>query len=151
MKSLFIISLSLICVQVQAQQHKMEKIWETDSIIATPESVLHHSKTGILYVAQIDGEPGGADGKGGIGKVGVDGKIIDLNWITGLNAPKGMAIHGNNLYVADLTEIIIIDLTVGKVEQKIAVDGAIFLNDVTADNKGIIYIYLIQGPARSIA
>ena len=34
-----------------------------------------------------------------------NGSIIDLNWVTGLNAPKGIAISndGSKLYVSDIT------------------------------------------------
>ena len=56
-------------------------------------------------VIALDGAPAEKDGKGSIGKVGLDGKIIQAEWVTGLNAPKGMAITGNSLWVADVDRL----------------------------------------------
>ena len=61
-------------------------------------------------------------------------------WITGLNAPKGMGIHGNRLYVADMGELVIVDIKNGKIEKKLRIDTATGLNDVTIDDKGIVYV-----------
>ncbi|MFT3827186.1 MAG: ATP-binding protein [Chitinophagaceae bacterium] len=137
----FIFSLlSCLPFAVQAQQPTLEKIWQTDTVIAIPESVLPDFKEKTLYVSLIDGAGWGADGKGGVGKLDMNGKIIDTTWITGLNAPKGMARVGNRLYVADITEIIVIDIAKGKIEKKIAVEGALNLNDATASDKGVVYV-----------
>ena len=130
--------LILIAFNLNAQEHKLEKIWETDSVIAVPESVLPVKN--ILYVSLIDGAGWTADGKGGVGKLGPDGKIIDTVWITGLNAPKGMGIVGNRLYVADMSEVIVIDIQKGKIEKKINIDSAKGLNDITVTNKGVVFV-----------
>jgi len=47
----------------------------------------------------------------------LNGSIIELNWIAGLNAPKGMAIYDNSsgsskLYVSDITDLVEIDIGV---------------------------------------
>ncbi len=57
----------LVAFNLNAQEHKLEKIWETDSVIAVPESVLPVKN--ILYVSLIDGAGWTADGKGGVGKL----------------------------------------------------------------------------------
>ena len=124
---------------INAQQHKLEKLWETDTIVAVPESVLPDGKGG-LYVALIDGAGWDADGKGGIGRLGVDGKNYNGTWISGLSAPKGMAVVGNRLYVADITEVAVIDIQNAKIEKKIAVDSAKALNDIAITDKGVIYV-----------
>lgn len=123
-----------------AQTHKLEKLWETDTIVRVPESVLPDFKKGILYVSEIDGNPNAVDGKGGVAKITVDGKIIDLDFTTGLNAPKGLGRFGNELYAADLSEVAVIDINTGKIKSKIAVDSAKALNDITVDAKGIVYV-----------
>jgi sugar lactone lactonase YvrE len=140
MKPFILFFLLLSAMSSQSQERKLELIWETDSIVAVPESVLPDLKNGLLYVSLIDGGSWVADGKGGIGKLSIDGKKYDSTWITGLNAPKGMAIHGNRLYVADMHELVIIDLKQGKIEKKIAPDSAKGLNDVTINNKGIVFV-----------
>lgn len=121
-------------------QHKLEKIWETDSIINLPESVLHDTKAGVLYVAIMGNSADAKDGIGGIGKLGLDGKVINLDWVTGLNSPKGMAIYKNKLYVADITDVVVIDIPKSKVELTIPVEGSGFLNDLTVSDKGVVYV-----------
>ena len=140
MKSIFTLLFCCFAMYMQAQDHKLELLWQTDSVVAIPESVLHDAKGNILYVSLIDGNPWLADGKGGIAKLSMDGKKYDSMWVTGLHAPKGMAIFGNRLYVADMGDLVIIDMNNGKVEKKLAIDGAQGLNDVTVTNKGIVFV-----------
>ena len=121
-------------------QPNLKKLWVSDTSLAVPESVLFDDKEKCLWVSCIDGKPGEADGKGHIAQLRTDGRIIDREWLSGLNAPKGMAKSGNNLYVADLTELVIINIGNRKIEQKIAVEGASFLNDVSVDENGTVYI-----------
>lgn len=140
MKSFIALTLAVLVYADLRAQHTLEKIWETDSVIAVPESVLPDLKKGILYISLIDGAAWETDGKGGIGKLGADGKNYEPSWITGLNAPKGSAIVGNHLYVADISEVVVIDIQNGKVEKKIPIDSAIGLNDITVTDKGIVYV-----------
>jgi len=135
----FVLSSFLLIGNVQSQ-HKLVKIWETDTILKTPESVLFDAKNKILYSANIDGEPWGRDGKGSIGKIGLDGKIVASEWVTGLNAAKGMGLHNGKLYVADLDVIVVIDIAKGQIVDRIAVSGAEGLNDISIDSKGTIYV-----------
>lgn len=124
----------------KAQTHRLEKISETDTIFAIPESVLPDPKKGIFYVSLIDGGSWDVDGKGGVGILGPDIKNYNSTWITGLNAPKGMGFLGNKLYVADVSDVVVIDIPNGKIEKKIALDGAKGLNDITVSDKGVVYV-----------
>lgn len=122
-------------------QHQLVKLWESDTILKVPESVFFDGKNKVLYVTNIDGkEPWGKDGKGSVGKVGLDGKIIAVDWVSGLHAPKGMGLHKNKLYVADLTELVVIDINNGTILERIAVEGAAGLNDVSAEENGTVYV-----------
>lgn len=122
-------------------KHELVLKWETDSLLKVPESVLLDKANNVLYVSNIDGQdPWKADGKGSIGKVGLDGKIIAADWVSGLEAPKGLGMYNGKLYAADLTNLVIIDIASGKIEQKVAVAGAVGLNDIAIDNKGVLYV-----------
>lgn len=121
-------------------QHSLEKKWETDSTLKTPESVLFDAGNKVLYTSNIGGAPDAKNGSGSIGKVGLDGKIIAVDWVPGLNAPKGMALVKNTLWVADVDELVTIDITKGQITNHIKVPNAKFLNDVAADTKGNIYV-----------
>lgn len=140
MKYLLIPFILCVSFTVSAQQHKLVKLWETDTIVAVPESVLPDVKNNILYVSLIDGAPWEADGKGGVGKLSADGKKYNGSWITGLNAPKGMGRYGNRLFAADINEVAVIDIKKEKVEKKIAIPGAEGLNDITVTDNGIVYV-----------
>ncbi len=49
-----------------------------------------------------------------------------VDWVTGLNAPKGMALVKNTLWVADVDQMVAIDITEGKILKSIPVEGAGF-------------------------
>lgn len=138
-KSLNLALALLLGLSVKAQ-HKLDKIWETDSIINLPESVLPDTKAGILYVSIMGNSSDQKDGIGGIGKLDMNGKVIDLEWINGLNAPKGLAKHGNTLYAADITDVVVIDIPSSKILRKIPIEGSVFLNDITVSDKGVLYV-----------
>jgi hypothetical protein len=124
-----------------SQKHQLVKKWETDSVLKVPESVLYDADNKVLYETNIDGtDPWGADGKGSVGKIGLDGKIIKVDWVSGLNAPKGMGLYKGKLYVADLGNLVVIDIKEGKIIKSITVTGAQGLNDVTVDKKGVVYV-----------
>ncbi len=125
---------------VRAQGHQLQKKWQTDSVLKVPESVLYDAENKVLYTSNIDGAPDAKDGKGSIGKVGLDGKIIEVDWVRGLNAPKGLGKFKNTLYAADLDEVVVIDISAGKITQHILVEGAQFLNDISVDSKGVVYV-----------
>lgn len=139
-KYMLAIVLAIAAQGVFAQTHQLEKLWETDTVVRVPESVLPDLKKGVLYVSEIDGNPNAVDGKGGVAKIGLDGKIINLDFTTGLNAPKGLGRFGNELYAADLSEVVVIDMNTGKVKNKIVIDSAKALNDITVDDKGVVYV-----------
>lgn len=137
-----LIALFVLCSVsiVFAQQPTLTKIWETDSTLRTPESVLYYAPEKMLYVSCIDGKSDEKDLKGSIAKVSPEGKIIKADWATNLSAPKGMGVHNGFLYVTDLTEVAVIELKTGKIAKRIAVPNSVFLNDITIDSKGIIYV-----------
>lgn len=115
--------------------------WESDSSLKVPESVLFDKAAQILYVSNIDGtNPWEADGKGSIGKVGLDGKVIAAEWVSGLHGPKGMGMFNGKLYVADLGNIVVIDIAGGKIEKSIPIEGATGLNDISIDPNGVTYV-----------
>lgn len=114
--------------------------WKSDTLLRVPESVLADMKNNILYVSNINGKPDAKDGNGFISRLTPDGKIKNLEWVKGLDAPKGMGLFKNTLYVADLTRVVSIDVTTGKIVKASDIDGAQFLNDVTVDEKGNVYI-----------
>jgi hypothetical protein len=136
-------SLALACfslVSINAQKATVQKLWATDTILKIPESVLVDDKENCVWVSNIDGASNGKDGKGSISKLSKTGSPVNLEWVTGLNAPKGMAKYKQELYVADLTELVVIDIKKGVIKNKIKVEGSVFLNDVTVNKNGAVFV-----------
>ena len=119
---------------------KLEKIWTTPKGLQTPESVLYDENSNVIYVSNINGDPAQKDGNGFISILSPDGKIKDLEWVKKLNAPKGMAIYEGKLYVADIDQLVEIDIEKGKIVKKYDAPGAVFLNDVAACTNGMIFV-----------
>ena len=105
-----------------------------------PESVDLDIPHQVLYVSNIGGAPLDKDGNGFISKLSRDGKLLELKWIEGLNAPKGMVMQGFTLYVTDIDRLVQIDTRTGKITNTYAADGAVFLNDPAIDAKGNVYV-----------
>jgi sugar lactone lactonase YvrE len=140
-KTLVTLGALALAVAAHAETHKVTKVWETEATLKTPESVRLDAKRKVLYVSNIDGEPWAADGKGSIAKVGLDGKVIAAEWVTGLDCPKGLALSddGKWLYAADMGGIVVIDIEAGKIKNKIAIPEGQQLNDLVND-KGTLYV-----------
>lgn len=116
-----------------------ELVWETSGFSA-PESALYDQERDVLYVSNVAGNPTDKDGQGFISRVSPDGEITEAEWVGGLDAPKGLALSGDTLYVADIDQLLAIDVESGEVRARHQGQGAQFLNDVTADDGGRVYV-----------
>lgn len=119
---------------------KLELVWQTDTVFQKPESVIYNPSDNFIYVANINGEDAGVDGNGFISRIHLDGSIENLHWVTGLDGPKGMGIFNGKLYVADITKVVVINIKSATIEATYTAPGSIFLNDITIDKKGKVYI-----------
>jgi hypothetical protein len=112
----------------------------------TPESVLHDPQADVYLVSNINGMPLDKDDNGFISRVSPAGELLELKWIDGaaanitLNAPKGLAIDGGRLYVADIDCVRMFDRESGAPEGEVCIDGASFLNDVAPANGGGVLV-----------
>jgi hypothetical protein len=111
-----------------------------------PESVLHDPQADVYLVSNVAGETDAKDGNGFISRVSPDGTITDLRWIDGamdgvtLNAPKGMALRGETLLVADIDVVRLFNRRSGAPVGEWAVEGSTFLNDVAVGPNGTAYV-----------
>ena len=113
--------------------------WSLDGFQA-PESALFDSDRNVLYVSNVAGEANAKDGVGFISKVSPEGKMQEAEWVKGLNAPKGLVMSGDKLYVSDVDQLVEIDVTSGKVTNTWNAEGAQFLNDTAADSAGRVFV-----------
>lgn len=112
----------------------------TISGFQTPESVLWDSTLDVYFVSNINGNPAAKDGNGYISVVDPAGRIRDSVFIRGLNAPKGMAVVGDTLWVTDIDVIRGFNARTEAPVATVSIPGAVFLNDITAAPDGSLYI-----------
>jgi DNA-binding beta-propeller fold protein YncE len=105
-----------------------------------PESVAWDANAKAFYVSNLGTDPMSKDGNGFVSRIGADGKVETLKWVTGLNAPKSGEVVGDKLYVTDIDELVEIDIPGGKVANRYKAEGAKFLNDIAVAADGRIFI-----------
>ncbi|MBN2486274.1 MAG: hypothetical protein JXB34_09895 [Bacteroidales bacterium] len=119
---------------------KLKPLWETRGF-DTPESVCFDKQENVYYVSNVGGKnPTAKDGNGFISKMGPEGGLLELKWVDGLNAPKGMAVHNGYLFVTDIDKLVVIDIGIAEIEEEFPLDGALFLNDIAVGKDGALYI-----------
>src|SRR5215510_5815377 len=101
--SLFMLMGSAVSAQ------SLSETWRTEGL-SNPESVVFDPTENVLYVSNVAGDAVDKDGKGFVSRLSPDGKIVTLEWAAGLNAPKGLALAGERLYVSDIDELVAIDV-----------------------------------------
>ena len=133
-------SMTVFPTMAQAGEFKIENAWTLAEGLAKPESVVYDEERDVLYVSNINGKGREKNGLGYIAQVSPSGKVVQKDWVGGLNAPKGMAMANGKLYVADIDALVIVDVASGKVASRHDVSGAKFLNDVAIDQNGAVYV-----------
>ncbi len=137
MRAVVVLLLTLTLSNSAAAAPKL--LWEVKGL-AQPESVVQDPATDSIYVSNIAGAIMQKDGNGFISKLRPDGTFIAREWVKGLNAPTGMALHERTLYVADVDELVEINVASGEIAKRHEAKGAIFLNDVAVDQDGTVYV-----------
>lgn len=122
---------------VEPSTPTLTKVWETDTVLTTAESTLYDGDNDIIYVSNINGNHSEKDGNGFISKMNADGSIVQLQWVAGLNAPKGMAMLNDKLYVTDIDELVEINIADSSIANRYPVEGATFLNDAATDGEKV--------------
>ena len=130
---------TLIAFSTEAAAAAPKLLWETKGL-AQPESVVEDPATGVIYVSNINGAVMQKDGNGFISRLTADGKMLERQWVKGLNSPTGLALHDRTLYAADVDQLIEINAASGEILKRYDAKGAVFLNDVVVDDEGAVYV-----------
>lgn len=130
---LFLLAISF-CITLHAQTPTLQH--EILDLTAC-ESAVYSGQDDIIYASMIGNrEPG----DGGVATVSLDGKMINHNFIDGLEDPKGIAITKDKLYVSDVTVLIEANRKTGNIIKRHTAEGIAFLNDVAIAPDGNIYV-----------
>lgn len=121
----------------------------SDEGFETPESVVYDKKRDVYLVSNVNGAPHAQDKNGFISKIipGPNGQYeVVSKFIDGsekgseLNAPKGLAIVADTLYVADIDRVRLFDATTGHYQSEIKLPGSTFVNDIAGGKDGVVYV-----------
>ena len=124
----------------QAEGPTLTPIWDLKGDFAAPESAYYHAASNSVFVSSINGQILDRDGNGYISRLSPDGKVVSANWVTTLDAPKGMRSVGNTLWVADIDDVVSIDIAKGQITARVNVGGTMFLNDLATAPDGTVYV-----------
>ena len=133
----FLLKLFTILIFFYYPAQSVEIKWIVDGL-DQPESAIYDKDSDSIYISNINGDPLDLDKNGYLTKISVNGQIQERKWVTGLDAPKGMALYNNHLYVADVNKIWKISIS-DKKKQKFVINDAGFLNDLVAKKDGTIF------------
>jgi glucose/arabinose dehydrogenase len=133
MRKLLIIGIIVLSYSLANAQISLEKIWESDSTTLNgPESALYDTWTNSLYVSSMN--------SGAIVQMDLTGKVTKNDWVSGLTSNKGSAVFNGMFYTAETSGVAVIDFRKASVIKRIPIEGAVMLNDVTVDSKGVVYV-----------
>ena len=105
-----------------------------------PESAPWDGATGSFYVSNIGPgpiDPMGREPDGYLSQISGEGRLLAARWVTGLRSPKGIHRRGDDLLVADVGQLVVVDVAGATIRRTIDLDslGAKFPNDVTVDDR----------------
>ena len=129
-------------VQNKADEQKLKtgtpKLMFSLTTGKNPEAVLFDKDRKQYFVSLMNFRA--KTGGGGIALLDEKGAVKDVDWVGGLNQPKGMVISGDKLYVADIKEFIEIDIPSAKITNRYSSKDGIFLNDPALGPDGSVYV-----------
>jgi sugar lactone lactonase YvrE len=75
-----------------------------------------------------------------VSKANLQGEILKFDWINNLTSPTGICIFNDKLYIVDRFGVVEYDLKTDKISNKYFIKTVNFLNDITVDSDGNIYV-----------
>ena len=130
----------------EKESRMFRKVGETPNLQG-PESARYDRDLDVWFVSNINGTPLQKDNNGYISRLRPDGTPYTIKFIEGgkkgvtLNAPKGLAINGDTLWVADIDVARAFNKRTGALIANVSTQGrARFLNGATVGPDGAIYM-----------
>ncbi len=121
---------------VAVEPPSLEQIWIAEGF-ADPEGAAL-APDGSYFISNVAGGGSDKDGEGWISKLAADGQVLEARWAEGLDAPKGMVVRDDVLYVTDIDRVRTYDVRTGASQRDYEIEGAQFLNDATVWNGAVL-------------
>jgi hypothetical protein len=140
MKQILIFS-SILLVSVLSLAQPV-RLFESDTIFRCPESIAFDPVREVLYVSNYTAptRQGSWYGTHTVSKIDLKGNILADEWITGLSSPTGICIRDDKLFIVDRFGVVEYDLKEDRISNKYYIRTTEFLNDITVDPEGTIYV-----------
>lgn len=134
--SLCLATVAAASLSTQVIAKKLEPVWEVEGF-KMPESVVYDETRKQYYVSNVNQAPMEQDNNGSIGIIKENGKNPIVEWITGFSSPKGLGLKGDTLYVADVKELIVIDVAKGKIKKRFSAPDTMILNGIAISDENV--------------
>jgi len=132
--------LLIAVLQLTSLSEAAEPLWTVTECVGAPSHALYDAESDALYVSQISGEGDARDGVGTVSRLGLDGTMRECDWVSGLDAPKGIALHKKFVWVTDIDRVHRIDARTAEVVECLEVPRAKFLTGIAIDADGAVYL-----------
>lgn len=131
--------LCLLFIATAGAAQDLTELWRLEAVFTMPESATLDTDARFIYVSNVNNYA--KDGNGFISRVSIDGTQVELNWLTGLDSPTGVAVFDGLLYFADFDSLVVADTASGAIlERYIAPDSNPALNDVAISADGQVFV-----------
>jgi DNA-binding beta-propeller fold protein YncE len=118
---------------------KLTELWTAGGAFRSPEAAAFDEARQVIYITNLNGYE--RNGEGYISVLAPDGEVLEPKWIEGLDAPTGIVVANESLYVADIDRLVSISIPEEKIVSVYAAgDSAPELRAVAADPSGEIYV-----------
>jgi sugar lactone lactonase YvrE len=113
----------------------LRRLWSLEAGNRLPEAVVHDPARGVLYVSQYF-----RGGQEVVSRIALDGRVLEREWVAGLDRPTGLWVHGGRLWVVERRSLAEIDLDTAEIVGRHPIPEPGFPNDVTFDDRGDGYV-----------
>ena len=147
----FVLTLALLivsgCRGLRPAEVKTEVKTKVIDGFSSPESVIADRDGSRFFVSNVGEklEPSAKDGDGFISELTPDGAVVNRNFLPKegvLNAPKGMAIIGQTLFVTDIDRVVGFDMATRQktFELDFSAEKTVFLNDLAVFDDKTLFV-----------
>jgi len=113
---------------------RIELVYESPAILCSPECVLFDPARDCYYISNLN-ERGAQNRDGFISRFTLEDRALELEWLRPLEDPRGLALRGDDLIIADRDTLLVYSLEDQQFRSPVEIPGAGSLNDVATDGQ----------------
>ena len=139
LRTVFSLAVLFAAQLTYAAEPEFEELFSIEGQFSMPESAAIDENGEFVYISNVNVYA--KDGNGFISRVRTDGSDFQLHWLEGLDSPTGLAITGDQLFLADYDQLVEVDLESASIVRRYeSPDTDPVLNDVAIAPDGTVYV-----------